>query len=464
MERAGDGKSFPSDRVGVCDGGVAHAWEHLRVIVGGKEFTLPGQEPGRGLVPVGGELHQDGFAGDEGWIEVKGSGVAVPASLEGFPAQPLCVSQPFALGAQPGGPLVGRQVAGRFDGRADAGAAAGRDVPGDVRGRVFVFGAAFREEEKEFVAEDEVGGVAGGDGRCFAPAPESAENRQSAWIQAVGSFDAPGVWIGGEVRSAAILNETGAGLRMPLQASMTVEVLPEVFGDGVEMAGVVSSVLDHAGRQRASGPVGLLDSLVQGQTQERAGQVMEGELGPPEEPGGHHGVEDLVRHKTAELGEEAQVVVGPVEDQFPVVQGFPEGLEMKTCERVDEGILTGDADLQQAEFLRIRMQAIRLGVEGDPIGQAQAGGKGGQRFLLRNHAGSKRCRGKKGKPVLQVGERMFRTEHGNAVAGGFACQGRWDTSKIRAFCVWRSARLVGAEGWGSCVGLPGVRDDAAHAA
>jgi len=96
------------------------------------------------------------------------------------------------------------------------------------------------------------------------------------------------------------------------------------------------------------------------------------------EAGGDHGIEEGAGAIVAAAAQEAQIVIGAVEDELFAFPSREERGEGVAGQRIDEEILAGDADLNEAELLEVRMEAIRLGIDGDaPLG-LERGEDGGE--------------------------------------------------------------------------------------
>jgi hypothetical protein len=116
-----------------------------------------------------------------------------------------------------------------------------------------------------------------------------------------------------------------------------------------------------------------LRALLQFHAEEAPDQAVEAEFLQPEQPCGEHGVEHGRRGEPLAAVEQAQVVVAPVQQQFAVGQGGPERAKVQPGQRVHQYIAPRDAQLDQAQFLGVGMEAVSLGVERDPGRSLQAG-------------------------------------------------------------------------------------------
>lgn len=65
--------------------------------------------------------------------------------------------------------------------------------------------------------------------------------------------------------------------------------------------------------------------------------------------------------------EEAQVVVGAVQEEAPVRKEAEEGSEVESGERIDEPCRAGPRELQETDFLEIVVKGVGLGVERDVV-------------------------------------------------------------------------------------------------
>lgn len=134
-----------------------------------------------------------------------------------------------------------------------------------------------------------------------------------------------------------------------------------------------AGVLLHFFRQWTLRPIGLLRTFIQFDAEEFLDERAQAELALAQEPAGQHGIENRTRDKLVMFFEQAQIVIRAVHDEFVGVKGVEERVELDLGQGIHEAVLAGDADLDEANFFRIGMEAVRLGVERHPLGGAQFG-------------------------------------------------------------------------------------------
>lgn len=107
-------------------------------------------------------------------------------------------------------------------------------------------------------------------------------------------------------------------------------------------------------------------------------EITKGKAQLTEHAAGEHGVEHGARTEAVGALEQAQIVVGPVQDQVVPVKNLEQRLQVETGQRIDENVFAREADLDQAEFLRIGVEAVGLRVDGDPGGLGKLWENGGE--------------------------------------------------------------------------------------
>jgi hypothetical protein len=181
------------------------------------------------------------------------------------------------------------------------------------------------------------------------------------------SFDAPNDFRIGGADLRAIVNERITPFAVPFQAAFGAQVASEDVGQGFQIARVVARVVDHPGGERSLGPIGLLRPLLQSDAEIFGNEISEAKFPATEQPAGEHGVEDGCRHKAARFPQEPQVVIGAVQNQLVIMKDIESWLQLDWRERIEEFVLAFDADLNQAKFLWIGMEAVRLRIERNPF-------------------------------------------------------------------------------------------------
>ncbi len=69
--------------------------------------------------------------------------------------------------------------------------------------------------------------------------------------------------------------------------------------------------------------------------------------------------------------EQAQVVIGRVKDQFAAVEYIEKCIEIDGREWIHEFVAVGGADLDQADFFRVGMEAVGFRIKRKPLSGAE---------------------------------------------------------------------------------------------
>ena len=213
--------------------------------------------------------------------------------------------------------------------------------------------------------QDVEGGAIDGLGFGFPPVPERAEDGGGAPPQFRAAGDAP------DLVGVAFLGDGGgddglfAALLEPFGALEAGEFGFEDGGDLQKIVGVLDRVIEHLRRERTPGPVGLLRGFGEFHPEVALDERGEAEFRNAAEARGDHGVEDAFRCRKADAAEQAQIVVGAVNNELLAVEGREKGIERKAGERIDQQVVSGNADLDEAELLEVAVEAVRLGIDGD---------------------------------------------------------------------------------------------------
>ena len=83
--------------------------------------------------------------------------------------------------------------------------------------------------------------------------------------------------------------------------------------------------------------------------------------------------------------QQAQIVIRRVKNKFMRVEHVKQRIKIYFRERVNQHVAVGDADLNQADFFRIGVQAVGLGVEREPRGGFECGQQRGELYVSVNH-------------------------------------------------------------------------------
>ena len=85
------------------------------------------------------------------------------------------------------------------------------------------------------------------------------------------------------------------------------------------------------------------------------------------------------------LFEQAQIVIRRVKNELATVEYIEQRIEIDGRERVNEFIAPGGADLDEADFFRIGVEAVGFGVEREPLGGAEFRQQCREFYIIINH-------------------------------------------------------------------------------
>ena len=128
---------------------------------------------------------------------------------------------------------------------------------------------------------------------------------------------------------AAVADQALADLFVPLDPAQRFQFPLQGLLEGKEVTHVIQRVVDHGRRQRAAPPIGFLGSLFERDAQMGVQGVIEPETGLTHDPGRQHRVEDAPGFEMMSAEEQAQIVVGRVEDDAVPFHGLPQGLQVQ---------------------------------------------------------------------------------------------------------------------------------------
>ena len=197
--------------------------------------------------------------------------------------------------------------------------------------------------------------------------PNLTQDGQAAPVELARALQSPGLV---EIQFAVggmLLYQAFANLLMPCQPALGLQVVAQPIREAAQVAAVVQRVVHHLLGQRPARPVGLLRSLVEGNAEQLGEQVVQAECREAKQPRRPHRVEDRCWHEPGRGEHQPQVVVGAVHEQFLPLERLEQRRDFQRGEGVDQHIRAGEADLQQAQFFRIRVQAVGFRVEADPV-------------------------------------------------------------------------------------------------
>jgi hypothetical protein len=162
-------------------------------------------------------------------------------------------------------------------------------------------------------------------------------------------------------------------LLVPRETALFGKLLAEHLRDRFQVLRVLHRVLDHRLRKGTPRPVGLLAALVEGQSAKLFHQRAVAEGLQPEQLGRQHRVEDRLRLRRPGPPQHAQVEIRAVQDPRVAACRRPKLIERKIAQRIEQKMLVGMRDLDEADALAIVMQAVGLGIERERKITAQAG-------------------------------------------------------------------------------------------
>ena len=90
--------------------------------------------------------------------------------------------------------------------------------------------------------------------------------------------------------------------------------------------------------------------------------IVEAEAGFTRQASGKHRIENAGGLEMVPSEQQAKVVVSSVEDDGMPIHGFPQGFEVQVRQRVDKVLTAGHTDLKQAQFFRVSVQRVGLGI------------------------------------------------------------------------------------------------------
>ena len=169
------------------------------------------------------------------------------------------------------------------------------------------------------------------------------------------------------------LHHRAATLLVPRHPPPLEHLPAQALGQGFQVAGVVHSVAQLRVAQGPARPVRLLRILGEGHVQELLRKGGQPDLFDAQQLRRDHGVEHLAAGPEAlPRAQQAQVVVGAVQDQPLVRQDFDETAEVQLRQRIDDEVRVSDGELDQADLLRVVVQAVGFGIQRHRTHSAQA--------------------------------------------------------------------------------------------
>ena len=225
-----------------------------------------------------------------------------------------------------------------------------------------------RNIEHCFVADDLERRAVGGPRKLIAPLVEITNDGQSPSIEVAEVFQfAPTlVFFLACVAKADVL-QARKFLLGPLPTSRCIQLVAQFLCERDEVPGVHRRILEHLRRERSHRPVGALMRLVHLQAEVAVEQRGQSECLVAEELGGDHRIDEVCGGEAEVAIEDAQVVVGTVQDlrDGRIGQHVAEPFQVHSGQRIDHQILAAGRDLDQTHLIEIRVQRIRLRIDGD---------------------------------------------------------------------------------------------------
>ena len=138
-------------------------------------------------------------------------------------------------------------------------------------------------------------------------------------------------------------------------------------------------------RQWAPGPVRFLRAFHQSHTKKFLDQRRQAKRPNPEQPRRDDRVENSCRDKTEATAKQAQIEVRALKHDLLARELFRKRREIDFRQRIDQIIVTGNADLDQAKLFEIAVQAVRFGVDCDAVHRLQFRKQFRELFVALNH-------------------------------------------------------------------------------
>ena len=154
---------------------------------------------------------------------------------------------------------------------------------------------------------------------------------------------------------------------VPVEALQGLQPAQEGLLQGEQVTHIIQRVVHHGGSEWTFPPVGLLRPLLQGDTEVRVERIVESKAGFAHQASGQHRIKDPGGLEVMPTEQQSQVVVGSVEDDGMPIHGVPQRFEVQVCQGVHEVLAARHTDLKQAQFFRVSVQGVGLGIQSDPF-------------------------------------------------------------------------------------------------
>ena len=200
-----------------------------------------------------------------------------------------------------------------------------------------------------------------------APLPQLAQNRARLSAEFAGTGDAPDFVIVARALHRRLFQGTGARLAEPFDTPSFLQSGLELLRKRKEVTRIVHRVFRHVPRQWPLGPVRFLRTFHQRHAKILFHQRSEAERTDPDEPRGDHRVENPGRFKPEAAAEQSQIEVRALEHNLFRRERAGERREIHVGQRINQVIVPGNANLDQAKFFEITMETVGLGIDGDAV-------------------------------------------------------------------------------------------------
>ncbi len=215
----------------------------------------------------------------------------------------------------------------------------------------------------------------------------------------------------GNAVSASRAHSSACHARRPFAARSAVREADERG----QVDDVGRRVRGHRRRERPLAPVRALVRLVERDADARGEERGEADLLLADELRRDHRVEERRRAEAVAAEEQAQVVVGPVQEERPRREPREERREVDAGERVHEERVGAEADLHEAYLFVVVVEGIGLRVERDGRAglRVEAGEEAGERRLgLRDGERARALESRSGGGVV-TGRRGYHPQPGS---------------------------------------------------
>jgi hypothetical protein len=174
-------------------------------------------------------------------------------------------------------------------------------------------------------------------------------------------------------------------LTEPIGAAESGKLLFELIRKGQKMRRVVDGIVEHLGRERADGPVGLLGGFCKDEPEVMVEQGREAKLAEPDETCCDPGIKDIFGINPACFTQQTKVVVTSVDNDGFSLENGKKGREVEGGERVYEKMRLRARDLDETKLLKVAVQRIGFGIECDSGVASEVVAEGEKGRLFSDH-------------------------------------------------------------------------------